>query len=186
MSKHRVSEVVPQPGLAWRVPTACKGPAVGGTDPETWGRSLLPRTSRALSQSGGKEREQEEEGEGEIRGPRPPVPSEVMNVPKEVMEKVGRVALTEQVTFELRLVLSESESCTSLEEEASGRGDKLCTARVLGLETVCWSAVGGQNLAWKQQRVVVGAELIAIAESHMVACSWWEGPSRLGFDYLII
>lgn len=35
------------------------------------------------------------------------------------MEKVGRVALTEQVTFELRLVLSESESCTSLEEEAS-------------------------------------------------------------------
>lgn len=35
------------------------------------------------------------------------------------MEKVGRVALTEQVTFELRLVLSESESCTYLEEEAS-------------------------------------------------------------------
>lgn len=32
-----VSGVVPQPGLAWRVPTACEGPADGGTDPETWG-----------------------------------------------------------------------------------------------------------------------------------------------------
>ena len=42
------------------------------------------------------------------------------------MEKVGRVALTEQVTCELRLVLSENESCTYLEEEGgSWREDKV-------------------------------------------------------------
>lgn len=52
--KNRVSEVVPQPGLAWRKPTVCRGPAEGSRGPEIWGWCIFPRTSKALSRSGGK------------------------------------------------------------------------------------------------------------------------------------
>ena len=80
------------------------------------------------------------------------------------MEKVGRVVLTEQVTCELRLVLSENESCTYLEEEASRPRGQAVQESWGWKYPVCWRNSRSPEPGTKAAGGGVGAELIAITE----------------------